>query len=900
MKLDIFLQKSKSKKSVNTSSGINMALKGKRKLLPMNDIAETVSQYEQYLDERDKCNIIRLTCQVNPICSNVLHNYVTEILQNEGSSGVSFLNYNVNITDDMFEFAKPKDHYTPYWNKMEKATRDTQLSKEFVYHCGRDIFNNHLIRSKTFKTICNLPSTTSQRTEIENYNTIRDLMRDDCNEHAKGQQVKETICYPLEANVDTNSKTIDLHVYEVDDVFSYEECIDNRLLRTYNGWLGFENRAKMKTYDWKLKDAVELPIDRPIMYMNGGDFVDMYPDRSLYSFVPKFNKFKKRIEKNWNYCITYPSSSTTRDFGTIINYDTNGLQCLVDESTRSDNGASQLVVYSISKHGLSKGDFVNIYKTVRNGITRTSTKVIDNAKVNEVIDDFIFTIFSNTVIFNEDEEQSNIEVSYKKVVSDIECDYYVRIFSRLPNFKFASADTSNEYEIYKNNGELINIYQDKEYEFENHVSRLAFAKNIYSDEIGQVVFTDDIDISKLKDNLGRPLSTIYFTAIKNNQGYKQWYGFNYNPLKTWSTSEIEKDSIEYSHCFGKISCGLETNGDLPLLDDDASSTLKADIAKISINQINNIDSNLGLKVDNINARPYGRDYAITSNEVAYDVDKHFYGDLCYYDNYNATESIIQPILQRFNTAQRESKNSKSNKYFSGFTYDVFSSDDYDVNTFNIGESTFTNVNEMREGYYYNPHYEIPIKSLSELRTAMPQFLDILKLEKTPDNKHLTITCLQNHFLSIGDKAILFDKNANVYYMCITISGDSDNYKTFTCDVYDEDGNEDMLSNITSTSKDYKLFKIDNLDIPSYARLLKDGTCRIIWRDIINNGMNGANGVEEYPFTNGAFYINKRIDIYVRRQDPNNIWGLYNGNDIEGKTMSITKEDYFVKEDEIVC
>ena len=65
-------------------------------------------------------------------------------------------------------------------------------------------------------------------------------------------------------------------------------------------------------------------------------------------------------------------------------------------------------------------------------------------------------------------------------------------------------------------------------------------------------------------------------------------------------------------------------------------------------------------------------------------------------------------------------------------------------------------------------------------------------------------------------------------------------------------------------------------------------------------MNGANGVEEYPFTNGAFYINKRIDIYVRRQDPNNIWGLYNGNDIEGKTISITKEDYFVKEDEIVC
>ena len=40
-------------------------------------------------------------------------------------------------------------------------------------------------------------------------------------------------------------------------------------------------------------------------------------------------------------------------------------------------------------------------------------------------------------------------ISYKKVVSGIECDYYVRIFSRLPNFKFASGDTTNYYNIYK-------------------------------------------------------------------------------------------------------------------------------------------------------------------------------------------------------------------------------------------------------------------------------------------------------------------------------------------------------------------------------------------------------------------------------------------------------------------
>ena len=72
---------------------------------------------------------------------------------------------------------------------------------------------------------------------------------------------------------------------------------------------------------------------------------------------------------------------------------------------------------------------------------------------------------------------------------------------------------------------------------------------------------------------------------------------------------------------------------------------------------------------------------------------------------------------------------------------------------------------------------------------------------------------------------------------------------------------------------FKLFKMDNLGCPSYAKVLKDGTCRVIWRDILNNGFNKSDdSVEEYPYTNGAFYINKRFDIYVRRQDPHDEYG----------------------------
>ena len=95
--------------------------------------------------------------------------------------------------------------------------------------------------------------------------------------------------------------------------------------------------------------------------------------------------------------------------------------------------------------------------------------------------------------------------------------------------------------------------------------------------------------------------------------------------------------------------------------------------------------------------------------------------------------------------------------------------------------------------------------------------------------------------------------------------------------------------------------MDNLNVPSYARVLRDGTCRIIWRNVLNNGFDKSDdSVEEYPFTNGAFYVNRRIDLFVRRQDPYNNYHLYNTTDIEGNITDMTKEDNYIKEADIEC
>lgn len=958
----IFLQSHRSKKSSNTSSGLNVQFKGRRKLLPLNDVVESVSQYEQYLEERKACNKIRLTCQVNPICTNVLFNCVTEIVRNEGGDDVEVLNYQ-DIEDNIKSLSisgnKPSDikfwsgntwssstitlNGTSYEKHITNAIRDTQLSNKdngFVYHCGIDVMNNHLIRSNTFKTVC------KEDSKGDLFNTIGDSMR-----NVKGDVINETLYFPD----GIEPKNVSSHIYRVGDILSFDDAKKTRLIKKYNGWIGFNNRSKIKSYS-DFKNGEIMDIERPIMYKNGGDFVDMYPDRSLYSFVPKFNSKRKRIEKNWDYYLTYPSSSTTEGFDEFIDNSLNSIKSLYfDENTSGDNGGSQLVIYGIIKHGLHVGDFVNIYKTYFDTVdgkrVEKNEMVMYSAEVNNVVDDYIFIVRGNSTLISDswytlsDEEINNPKleitydghvykidrsrkffictddltrkffiinnkyvcfdfdlknVSFKKVVNGIECDYYVRIFSKLPNFKNASSITSSEYDIYKNNCEAIKTYQGDEYNFENHISRLAFAKNIYGDDIGEIVFTDDIDISKIKDNLGRPITSLYLIFFKSNQGYKEWYGFDNKDINPSS------DNVTYSHCFGKLTCGYETS--------EESKYGGGEIK--SIFQINNISDTNGSGIDM--SRINGAD---SDTEIIYGKHKNFYGDICCYNGYYAVEEIIQPIMYRFNTAQRESLASKSDEYFSAYNYDEITYDDYDTTEdFTITTKTVNNVNSKKEGYYYNPSYEIEIKTLGKLKSVSPDFLGIREI--TNENGVYSFTTSTYHYLGVGDKAMIYDSSQDKYYRLVTVKHKDSNYKKFFCKVYDENGvnetnidyiNNDGIKTVLKNSKDdsvngfylsdFKLFKIDNLDIPSYASILKDGTCRYVWRDVEQNGFSStSSSVEEYPFTNGALYINKKIDIYVRRQDPYAEWGLYDNSDISGDESytDIITEDNYIKSDDIKC
>ena len=169
--------------------------------------------------------------------------------------------------------------------------------------------------------------------------------------------------------------------------------------------------------------------------------------------------------------------------------------------------------------------------------------------------------------------------------------------------------------------------------------------------------------------------------------------------------------------------------------------------------------------------------------------------------------------------------------------------------------------DFKEGYYYKMHYKIPLKTISmSINKDDGITYDLLSIEK--DDKKLLIKTVYENGLTINDKLTLYDKLNNKFYYLVVTEIYTEFY--FKCSVKNEDLSEgftDDVSGLTNVS----LIK-RGLGVPGYAKLIKDGSCRYYWREVLSNGIE-QNDSKIYPFTNGAFYVNRNINFYLRRQDP---------------------------------
>lgn len=916
--MDNLLNSRKSKNSEDKSVVMPLILKNGQRLTSPFGNNSILNELEVYNKERENCDNIRLILSLSTIASNVLYNQITEVVRYEGANNVKTV-----IDDDSLEnFYSKNELIGRNTISITDIIDDTQLSNldGVCYHCGENIFANHLLRNRTFKTV--VPKYSSLDVENTDFNTIRDKMREYENANGDTQIVSDYI-------KQTNNEPVKMNLYQYDDIMSLEDSILNNLSED-NGWFGFVNPSSMNIYD---NNGDICHFNHTINSEKGCKHIDLYPERDLFSFAPKFNKYRNRNEKNWNYCVTYPFSSTTNGVS-FINQEIGSLKLMFYDDKLSND---YIRMYSVSKHGLTVNDKINLYNETDNG-----TVLISNGlRVENIVDDYTFEIYksnidfsskwhvltSNDLISNKFTEDGvdyisvendtkylkegsekyyynvngkvNIndeysDLSFKKIVGNDELEYYVRIFRRVPNWRFVDKKPNFD----ELDEDLISRYGTKEEEFESHIGQLGFARNVYNDGVTEIVFSDTINLKGLRDNLNRPLSSLYFTAIKNNAGYREWYGYHQSPCYSSST-------IEYSHCFGANTAAFKLSpSSLPNHEFKNIYSIKnteGELEGLDISQINNRGN---LIVEDGEDTPFISNNEIEynsvyyNNEKIYDGDNFFYGDLCSYDKTNLIETPIQDIYYRFNTLQREINSGYTTYgYFSAYTYNtiVYDNLDYgyepDDDTNNFSTLIVETVPHY-EGYCYHPHTEIKLKEFSdEISEIYPSFYTLRLIESGESANIYTVYLSEKFYNEINDYCYLYDAINDIYFEG-KVKG------ILSTRILAVEFNDSIAEYVGKKSFYQIKFFVKGSAIPFYAKLSNDGTCRFKWREIYYNG-HPLNGIEVYPFTNNHIYINKNINLYVKRQDPSNYCKRV-GLDPKGKLMkTITKDNYYSPND-ITC
>lgn len=958
--------------SVNKEAFVNVELQQHTKVFPFPSVSETIDQREVFEQERENSTKYRLILTINPYCTNVLFNAVTEIVQHEGTnekdkliiasdSGIrpSIKNYTIQ--------GKANDvTNTDMVRNTEYANGDDPL----VYHCGYDIFNNHILRNQSFKLVNPLTSNsykfqnTSDQSQVKNnFNTIRDIMR-----YSDGKEIKltrRTDVKTIQGVENLDSQNYARHLYLKDDILSLIDSI-NVNMSEQNGWWGFYNRSSIASCKYDGDEWNDMKISKIFngKYFDGSqeqehmacEFIEMYPDSTLYSFNPKYNVLQNREEQNWDICITYPYDKDDGKDKILINGSTdeldndgnpiyvNGLLLASYKQTKGTSGQDILLFRSLVKHNLKVGDKFKLFYSPRNYNAESHFKEIKDRQF-EVVNignlegdylDYYFYINDindlKEILGYGDDEKINSEDFYFrfiKVINDRDCKYYYRKFKKLPNFKFKKTELTEDvasdrqkFEEYVSaNCEDLNkkgmlLFQKEQYP-------LAFAKTIYNDSITQVTFTDTIEIDKIKDNLGRPLTELFVTIIKRNKGHELWYKM--------SKTKRDLENIEFSHCFGTLNSGLEIHAERS--DDVVLINTRSRISDCTV--ITTTDGEL-------------LDEDITIE------DDVFYGDVVELDTYNMVENVLSDVHFRFNTEQREHDFSGNELNCGKFIYDEIMGDDYDhdrenknhnksgwdcvkndMDDLNVKPTTY-----RPEGYHYKAHYPIKVREFGSMRQgshkditisscrprqAGGMFIEVVSTLRSGANSgNIVYLCddMKQEMIPLTINSVLSNVRFLVNPMNPANSSD-ENYKNIfeICNglLYservisevmekwvDEDGNVHFAEEEEkgTTIKDYGMpkyvLRLKNYDIPSYA--YKVATNVYLWRDVLNVGNKDTVELTEYPFANGHFYINKDINFFLKRQDPFGYNGLYseskNPNDIYGNVKKTSNYEYKDEENRI--
>lgn len=411
-------------------------------------------------------------------------------------------------------------------------------------------------------------------------------------------------------------------------------------------WAGFNYKDTVPPFDYRfldtsypkdgnLSDKTDLTYSQALKYFllerdgwfgyNDPDktkaalcmFYDMEPKRERVSFIPDIAPFTGGTTpvKNWELTITYPKTTDKTH-----NMVSDGL--LIVEAEQAIVSTRNMVAFGMAcLHNLSIGSVVKITgTTVYDGIH----VVVRTGQDNGDLKDYYFVI-DVPYVYGAVGGASRM----KRIYNGKESEYYFRKFRKVKT-KSSAIIEDDDYETYK----------------------LAFSENAFNDAITQFVFNEDIDVSDLTDNLGRPISELYLTTVKTDS----------------------------AGLFGDVSAGIET----PFIPEFNTSGINTFLLNIPV--IN--------KLHNGGSLPFQTHTPLGPKVKISDYD--YYGDLVEYNELEAKETVLADVSHRYNTVNREIGSSLS--YYSSIGSNP--------------QQTTILLGPRQEGYFYKAHNLIRIRELS--------------------------------------------------------------------------------------------------------------------------------------------------------------------------------------------
>ena len=206
------------------------------------------------------------------------------------------------------------------------------------------------------------------------------------------------------------------------------------------------------------------------------------------------------------------------------------------------------------------------------------------------------------------------------------------------------------------------------------------------------------------------------------------------------------------------------------------------------------------------------------------------------------------------------------------------------------ENSTTEGNEIKfpgniapEGYFYSPFYEITLKELEEeIQSVAVKRINFKSVDAVCEETK--VTSYNPNTASEEEKNLyLIRVKSPVPYNIIMhqpfVVYDIDNDETKRGYLYAMNNSELVIATEYTIDKEdlkkgrYIISLIED-NAPEYAEFLPSSQ-KLVWRGPKKmSELSSDSPIYNMPFTNGRMYIHKNLDIFVRRQDPNNDFSLF--------------------------